>query len=53
MVHACNPSTQELEAGGQPGLHSETLTQKKRQSLTNNSKTLINYVTNNCFWINN
>jgi hypothetical protein len=34
MLHACNPSTQEAEARGstvqgQPGLHSETLPQKK------------------------
>jgi hypothetical protein len=35
-VHACNPSTQEAETGelqvpGQPGLRSETLTQKKKK----------------------
>jgi hypothetical protein len=34
VVHICNPSTQKAEAGGlevlsQPGLHSETLPQKK------------------------
>jgi hypothetical protein len=35
-VHACNPSTQEVEAGGsqgwyQSGLHTETLSQKKKK----------------------
>jgi hypothetical protein len=34
-VYACNPSTQEIEAGGsqvqgQPGLHHKTLSQKKQ-----------------------
>jgi hypothetical protein len=34
VVHACNPSTKEAEVGGsrvagQPGLHMETLSQKK------------------------
>jgi hypothetical protein len=37
MVHACNPSTQEVEAGGlrvqgQPELHSETLSQKQNKT---------------------
>jgi hypothetical protein len=36
-VHTSNPSTQEVEAGrwqvgGQPGLHSETLSQKNKQT---------------------
>jgi hypothetical protein len=36
VVHACNPSTQETEAEGlemqgQPRLHSETLSQKKKK----------------------
>jgi hypothetical protein len=36
IVHACNPSTQEAEAGGLqipdlPGLHSETLFQKNKK----------------------
>jgi hypothetical protein len=36
MAHSCNPSTQEAEArgsqvGDQPGLHSETLSQKKKK----------------------
>jgi hypothetical protein len=35
VVHASNPSTQEIEAGGsqvlgQPGLHRQTLCQKKK-----------------------
>jgi hypothetical protein len=34
--HACNPSPQEADTGGsqvwgQPGLHSETLSQKQKQ----------------------
>jgi hypothetical protein len=37
MVHACNPSTHEAEAGesrvqGQPALHSKTLTQNKTKN---------------------
>jgi hypothetical protein len=38
LMHTCNPSTQEMEAGGlqvwgQPGLHSETLPQKHNEKL--------------------
>jgi hypothetical protein len=37
VVHSCNPSTWEAEAGGwgiqgQPGLHSETLLERERQT---------------------
>jgi hypothetical protein len=37
MVHACNPSIWEVEAGewllqGQPGLHSKTMPQKNKQT---------------------
>jgi hypothetical protein len=31
VAHTCNPSTQEAEAGGQPGLPSETLFQEKNK----------------------
>jgi hypothetical protein len=36
VVHTCNPSAQEAEAGGsrvqgQPGLHSETCLKKKKK----------------------
>jgi hypothetical protein len=39
VVHACNPSTEEVEAGGsqvysQPGLHGETPSQNKKQNKT-------------------
>jgi hypothetical protein len=30
LAHTCNPGTQEVEAGGQPGLHSETVSQKTK-----------------------
>jgi hypothetical protein len=38
VVHSCNPSIAEYKVGGfgvqgQPGLHSETLSQKKKKSL--------------------
>jgi hypothetical protein len=43
VVHACNPSTREDEAGGlrvqnEPGIHSETLTQEKRWKERNKTK---------------
>jgi hypothetical protein len=40
VVHTCNPSTQEAEGAaglrvqGQPELHSQTLSQKKKKMLT-------------------
>jgi hypothetical protein len=42
VVHICNPSTWEAEAGGsqigsQPGLHSEILYQKKKGNNTINN----------------
>jgi hypothetical protein len=38
VVHACNPSTQELEAGQSrsAGLHCETMSQKQEQNKETN-----------------
>jgi hypothetical protein len=46
MVHTCNPSTQEAEAGAQPGLHSETLAQKKKKK----SEEISTPSSQHCWW---
>jgi hypothetical protein len=45
VVHTCNPSTWEAEAGGfrapgQPALHSKTLSQKEKQKVNQNKNWL-------------